>query len=71
MDTLRFFLSVLTILPLLAAPLVLTPREVQRNVVTLVILLHFAGIITATLAAPPASCSLALPAGYSASPRTR
>jgi hypothetical protein len=51
MDTIRLFLSVLTLTALAAAPLVLVPQDVRRKVISLLIVLHFAGIATTTLTA--------------------
>jgi hypothetical protein len=52
-DTLRLFLAVLFVVALLAAPLLLVTQAVRRLVVSLLIVLHFGGICTAALSAPP------------------
>ena len=50
MDSIRLFLSVLTVLSLAAAPLVLVPQDVRRKIISIIIVLHFIGIVTAVLA---------------------
>jgi len=52
-DSLRLLLAVVAVLALLAAPLVMAPRLVQKIVVSLVIVLHFGGILTAVVSAQP------------------
>lgn len=52
-DTLRLFLAVVAVMALLAAPLLLVPRVVQKVVVSVFVVLHFGGILTAVLGAPP------------------
>ena len=50
MDSIRLFLSVLTLVGLAGAPLVLIPQDMRRRVISLLIFLHFTGIIATTLA---------------------
>jgi hypothetical protein len=52
-DTLRLFLGAAAFVALVSAPLVVVPQGVRRGVISLIILLHFGGICTAILAAPP------------------
>jgi hypothetical protein len=52
-DTLRMFLRVLTAVSLFAAALMLVTTAVRRLMLSLLFTLHFAGIATAALAAPP------------------
>jgi hypothetical protein len=49
METMRLFLSVLTLVALAAAPLVLVPQDLRRKVVSFLVLLHFTGAIVITL----------------------
>ena len=44
-DTIRLFLGVLTLVALVAAPLTLVSESTRRKVVSLLIVLHFGGII--------------------------
>jgi hypothetical protein len=53
-DTIRFFLAVVALVPLVAAPLIVVSRGVRRAVVSVLILVHFGGILTAVMSAPPA-----------------
>jgi hypothetical protein len=52
-DSLQLFLAVLTFVTAAAAVLVLLPRAVGQAVVSLLILFHFGGIVTAVTAVPP------------------
>jgi hypothetical protein len=53
-DTLRIFLAAATAVALLAAPLAAAPQRIRRYALSLMFVLHFGGIMTASLAAPPA-----------------
>jgi hypothetical protein len=53
-DTMRLALSVVFLVALAGAPLVFVSQAVRRLVVSVLILLHFCGIATAVLSAPPA-----------------
>ncbi len=52
-DSLRLFLAVLSMVALVAVPLVLVSQAVRRLVVSGLIVLHFGGICTAVVSAPP------------------
>jgi hypothetical protein len=52
-DTIRLLFAVMAFVALVAAPLVVAPQGVRRGVISLLILLHFGGILTAVLATPP------------------
>jgi hypothetical protein len=52
-DSMRLPLAVFTGVALIAAPLVLATSRVRRWTVSVLIMLHFSAIVTATLAAPP------------------
>src|SRR5262245_39548647 len=49
-DSLRMALLVLWVVTLLAVPLILLPRIARRTVISLWVLFHFGGILTATTA---------------------
>ena len=49
LDTIRFFLGVVSLIGLAASPLVLVPATVRRKVVSLLIVLHFASVGAAAL----------------------
>ena len=51
--TVRLFLAVLTCVALAAAPLLVVSLRARRVALSALVLLHFGGIATATLAAPP------------------
>src|SRR5262249_49947710 len=51
--TIRLLFAAMTLVALVAAPLVIVPQVTRRAVISGLILLHFAGICTAALAAPP------------------
>jgi hypothetical protein len=53
-DSIRLLVAVMALVAIVAAPLMVVPQNVRRGVVSLLILLHFGGICTAVLAAPPA-----------------
>ncbi len=53
-DTIRMFLAVLTLVAFLAAPILLMPRFLQCATISLLVTLHFVGILHAVMAAPPA-----------------
>ncbi|MGF1578191.1 MAG: WD40 repeat domain-containing protein, partial [Gemmataceae bacterium] len=53
-DTIRMFLAVLTLVAFLASPLLLMPRMLQMVTVSLLVLVHFIGILHAVMTAPPA-----------------
>lgn len=53
-DTLRLVLAVLAAVALVGAPLAAASPRARRLLISLLILLHFGGIMTASLAAPPA-----------------
>ncbi len=53
-DTMRLFLRVLTVAGLGGAALVLVSTQLRRMVLSFLFLLHFVGICTACLSAPPA-----------------
>ncbi len=53
-ETIRLFLAVLAFVSLLAAPLVMLPQNIRRGVISLLVVLHFGGILSAVLAVPPA-----------------
>jgi hypothetical protein len=53
-DSMRLFLSVVFVVALGAAPLVLVSQALRRLVVSVLIVLHFIGIGTAVVSAPPA-----------------
>lgn len=52
-DTLQLFLAVLAFVALVAAPLPALSQRGRRAVLSLLVLLHFGGICTAAMAAPP------------------
>ena len=52
-DSIRLFLAVLALVPLVAAPLVLVSQALRRVTVSLLIVLHFGGIASAALGPPP------------------
>ncbi len=52
-DTLRTLLAAMVLAAFVAAPLLVVPQNVRRAVVSGLILLHFGGICTAALSAPP------------------
>ena len=52
-DSMRLFVSVLFLVTLGAVPLVVVSQSVRRLVVSLLIVLHFGGILTAVLSIPP------------------
>lgn len=52
-DTFRTFLGGLVLVALVAAPLLVVSQAVRRAVLSVLILLHFGGICSAVLAAPP------------------
>lgn len=49
MDSMRVFLSALALVPLGAAPLVLVPQELRRKIISFLVLVHFAGVMTIPL----------------------
>ena len=51
--TIRLLFAAMTLVALVAAPLAVLPQGTRRAVVSGLIVLHFAGICTASLAAPP------------------
>jgi hypothetical protein len=53
-DTIRLFLAVVAFVALVASPLLVVSQRVRRAVISLMVLLHFGGICTAVMAAPPA-----------------
>jgi hypothetical protein len=53
LDTMRLFLGTLTLVALVAAPLWLIPQQARRGVISLLIVLHFGGILTACFFVPP------------------
>jgi hypothetical protein len=53
-DSMRLFLGILFVVALGSAPLILVSQTVRRLVVSLLIVLHFGGICTAVMSAPPA-----------------
>lgn len=53
-DSMRLFLGILTLVCLVAAPLVMAPPYLQRLFISLMVVIHFGGILTASLSAPPA-----------------
>jgi hypothetical protein len=53
-DSIRLLLAVMALVAIVAAPLMVVPVNIRRGVISLLILLHFGGICTAVLAAPPA-----------------
>ncbi len=54
LDSMRLFLGVLTLAALLGAALVVVPLNVRRGVLSLLICVHFVGILATTLVVPPA-----------------
>ncbi|HWY87465.1 MAG TPA: hypothetical protein VNX28_12105 [Gemmataceae bacterium] len=52
-DSMRLFLAVLSMVALITVPLVLVSQAVRRLVISLLILLHFGGIMMAAMSAPP------------------
>jgi hypothetical protein len=52
-DTMRLALAVFTAVALLAAPLALASTRVRRWTISVLVVLHFCGIVTATLSPPP------------------
>jgi len=52
-DSLRLFLAVLAAFAFLAAPLIAASSPIRRVAVSTLIVLHFAGILTAVISAPP------------------
>jgi hypothetical protein len=53
-ETFRLLFGAMTLVALVAAPLVVVPQSMRRAVVSGLILLHFGGMCTAALSAPPA-----------------
>jgi hypothetical protein len=53
-DTLRLFLSIAALVALMGGSILLLPGVGRRIVISLLIVLHFLGILTAVTAAPPA-----------------
>src|SRR5437868_1267675 len=53
-DSMRLFLAVLFVAALAAAPLLLVSQSLRRLIVSVLIVLHFVGICTAVVSAPPA-----------------
>jgi hypothetical protein len=53
-DTIQLFLAVMALIAFAGAVLVLFSRGIQRLLVSVVVVLHFGGIFTAVMAAPPA-----------------
>ena len=52
-DSARMLVAVLTAIALLAAVLVVVPRVVRRIVISLLVIFHFGGIVTAVTNIPP------------------
>jgi hypothetical protein len=52
-DSMRMAFAVLALVALVAAPLVAFPRRLRQAVLSVLVVLHFTGITTAVLAAPP------------------
>jgi hypothetical protein len=52
-ESIRLLFAVVAFVALVAAPLVVVRQGVRRGVISLLILLHFGGICSATLAVPP------------------
>jgi hypothetical protein len=52
-DSILAALAVLTLVALVAAPLMIVSRAIRRIVISMLVLLHFGGILTAVLSAPP------------------
>jgi hypothetical protein len=52
-DSIRWFLAVAALVALVAAAIVAVPRVWRRLAVSVVIVVHFGGVLTAVLAAPP------------------
>lgn len=53
-ETFRLLFGAMTLVSVVAAPLVVVPQSMRRAVISGLILLHFGGICTAALSAPPA-----------------
>ncbi len=51
--TLRLFLTGIGLVTFFGAPLIMMPRRMQRVVISIVILLHFGGILSAVMLPPP------------------
>jgi hypothetical protein len=52
-QSIRLLFGVMAFVALVAAPLVVVPQNVRRGVISLLILLHFGGILSAVLSTPP------------------
>src|SRR5262249_16204058 len=53
MDTIRLFFALLSLAAIVASPLIIVPVNVRRGVVSFLILLHFGGLVVASLSVPP------------------
>jgi hypothetical protein len=52
-DSLRLLLSLAALVALAAAPLMVVPQTLRRAVISVLVLVHFGGITTAVMSAPP------------------
>lgn len=52
-DTIQMLLAALAFVALVASPLLIVSQSVRRAVVSVVVILHFGGILTAVMATPP------------------